>query len=122
MQLAQLIEGLQIKDVRGTLAGDIKHISHNSKKIGCDGLFVALKGSRTNGHDYIPEAIAAGATALIVEEDRPVDSVNRCNGFESDLRLAAQSEWRRRRHRDFISYQHFGCPRTCPGNGRWSLT
>ena len=73
MQLAQLIEGLQIKDVHGTLTDDIKHISHNSKNIGCDGLFVALKGSRTNGHDYIPEAIASGATALIVEEDRPVD-------------------------------------------------
>jgi len=73
MQLAQLIEGLQIKDVHGTLTGDIKHISHNSKKIGCDGLFVALKGSRTNGHDHIPEAIALGATALIVEEERPVD-------------------------------------------------
>jgi UDP-N-acetylmuramoyl-L-alanyl-D-glutamate--2,6-diaminopimelate ligase len=73
MQLAQLIEGLQIKDVHGTLTGDIKNISHNSKKIGYDGLFVALKGSRANGHDYIPEAIASGATALIVEEDTPVE-------------------------------------------------
>jgi UDP-N-acetylmuramoyl-L-alanyl-D-glutamate--2,6-diaminopimelate ligase len=73
MQLAQLIEGLQIKDVHGTLTGDIKHISHNSKTIGSDGLFVALKGSRANGHDYIPEAIASGATALIIEEDTPVD-------------------------------------------------
>jgi UDP-N-acetylmuramoyl-L-alanyl-D-glutamate--2,6-diaminopimelate ligase len=73
MQLAQLIEGLQIKDVHGTLTSDIKHISHNSKRIGCDCLFVALKGSRENGHDYIPQAIASGATALIVEEDTPVD-------------------------------------------------
>ena len=73
MQLAQLIEGLQVTKVHGTLTGDIKNISHNSKKTGCDGLFVALKGSQVNGHDYIPEAIASGATALIVEEDTPVD-------------------------------------------------
>ena len=69
MQLSQLIEGLQTCSIQGSIQRDIKNISFNSKEIGADCLFVALKGTRVNGHDYIPEALASGAQALIVEED-----------------------------------------------------
>ena len=74
MQLAQLIEGLQTKHIQGTIQRDIKDISFNSKTIGADCLFVALKGTRANGHDYIPEVIASGAQALIVEEDTQTEN------------------------------------------------
>ena len=74
MKLAQLIEGLEITEVRGTTSVDIKHISHDSRSIGRDCLFVALRGSRENGHHYIPEATASGATALIVEENTPAEN------------------------------------------------
>ena len=57
MQLAQLIEGLQTSNIQGSIRRDIKNISFNSKEIGADCLFVALKGTRVNGHDYIPEAL-----------------------------------------------------------------
>lgn len=35
-----------------------------------DSLFVALKGSRSDGHDYLAEAVERGAAALLVSEDR----------------------------------------------------
>ena len=69
MQLAQLINALSSREVRGTTLVDIKHLSHDSKNVGADGLFVALKGSHSDGHDFVEEAIASGARALIVEEE-----------------------------------------------------
>lgn len=33
-------------------------------------LFVALRGERFNGHDYLGEAVAKGASALVVSEER----------------------------------------------------
>jgi UDP-N-acetylmuramoyl-L-alanyl-D-glutamate--2,6-diaminopimelate ligase len=70
MQLLKLIEGLEIEAVRGETSIDIKGISHNSKDIGKDYLFVALKGSQKDGHRYLNHAISAGARAVIVEEDQ----------------------------------------------------
>ncbi|MDX1779069.1 MAG: Mur ligase family protein, partial [Thermodesulfobacteriota bacterium] len=69
MQLARLIEGLQTKDIQGSIHREIKDLSFNSKEIGTDCLFVALRGTRVNGHDFIPEALASGAQTLIVEEE-----------------------------------------------------
>ncbi|MCK5255929.1 MAG: UDP-N-acetylmuramoyl-L-alanyl-D-glutamate--2,6-diaminopimelate ligase, partial [Deltaproteobacteria bacterium] len=70
MQLLKLIEGLEIEAVKGETSIDIEGISHNSKDIGKDYLFVALKGSQKDGHHYLNHAISAGARAVIVEEDR----------------------------------------------------
>ena len=74
MQLAHLIEGLQTKHIQGSIHRDIKDLSFNSKKIGTNCLFVALKGTRANGHDFIPEALASGAQALMVEEETHTDN------------------------------------------------
>ena len=40
--------------------------TNDSRTIAPGGLFVALRGEHTDGHGYIPEALARGATALIV--------------------------------------------------------
>ncbi len=69
MQLLKLIEGLEIEAVKGETSIDIEGISHNSKDMGKDYLFVALKGSQKDGHHYLNHAISAGARAVIVEED-----------------------------------------------------
>lgn len=45
-------------------------IGIDSRKLGADHLFVALPGQRTHGQQYVPEAWAKGAVAL-VEEDFP---------------------------------------------------
>ena len=70
MQLLKLIKGLEIEAVQGETSIDIKGISHNSKDIGKNYLFVALKGSQKDGHRYLNHAISAGARAVIVEEDQ----------------------------------------------------
>lgn len=47
----------------------VRGVSIDSRKAGPGHLFVALRGTRVDGHDFLGEAFASGATAAIV--DRP---------------------------------------------------
>lgn len=49
----------------------INYVNNNSKKIGADDIFVAVKGSLTDGHKYIDSAIDAGSK-IIVHQDEVV--------------------------------------------------
>ncbi len=48
-------------------------ITTDSRKAGPGSLFIALSGTVHDGHDYIGEAVAAGCSAVLVEEGR-IDS------------------------------------------------
>src|SRR5690625_4541741 len=43
----------------------------DSRQVQPGSLFVALAGERVDGHDYLPDAFAAGAAAAIVTRDVP---------------------------------------------------
>ncbi|MBT8213237.1 MAG: UDP-N-acetylmuramoyl-L-alanyl-D-glutamate--2,6-diaminopimelate ligase [Acidimicrobiia bacterium] len=72
--------GVSIRDlsgrVGGTVFGDesvvVADVRHDSRDIGPGDLFVAVVGFTGDGHDYVPAAVAAGASALCVE--RPSDA------------------------------------------------
>lgn len=46
----------------------ISHISADSRQIGPGGLFVAYRGVTVDAHRFIPQAIAAGASAIVGEQ------------------------------------------------------
>ena len=48
----------------------INNITCDSKKVSIDDLFIAIKGTKLDGHDYIDEAINNGASVIIVDKDR----------------------------------------------------
>ncbi|HQZ13828.1 MAG TPA: UDP-N-acetylmuramoyl-tripeptide--D-alanyl-D-alanine ligase [Devosia sp.] len=50
--------------------GPIASISIDSREIGFRSLFVAIKGDALDGHDFVPQAFAAGAAAALVSEAR----------------------------------------------------
>ena len=52
---------------RGTPEGDIRGIALDSRKVVEGGCYVAIKGNAADGHDFIPQAIAAGAKAIVCE-------------------------------------------------------
>ena len=54
----------------GVSATDINSISIDSREIGPDALFVAIKGDRFDGHDFVDTALANGAAAALVTEGR----------------------------------------------------
>ena len=53
------------------LTGDgVSSISIDSREIGPDALFVAIKGDRFEGHDFVGTALANGARAALVSADK----------------------------------------------------
>jgi UDP-N-acetylmuramoyl-L-alanyl-D-glutamate--2,6-diaminopimelate ligase len=53
---------------RGTLPGAITGVSDDSRAVRDGFLFVAVRGSERDGHDYLDAAAAAGASAAIVQD------------------------------------------------------
>lgn len=67
MLLQYLLEDIE-KETRGNLNIEINKIEYDSKKIEKGDIFVAIKGFKTNGHEYIIEAINNGAIAIVIEQ------------------------------------------------------
>ncbi|MBQ2065036.1 MAG: UDP-N-acetylmuramoyl-L-alanyl-D-glutamate--2,6-diaminopimelate ligase [Paludibacteraceae bacterium] len=65
MILAQLIEELDVKKVCGTLDKEISGVCFDSRKAAPGALFTAVKGTVSDGSEYIDAAIKAGASAVI---------------------------------------------------------
>lgn len=54
----------------GVSAPAINSISIDSRDLGPDALFVAIKGDRFDGHDFVDTALANGAVAALVSQGR----------------------------------------------------
>jgi len=67
--IAELAAAAGGRLVAGPADGAIASVSIDSRAVGADALFVALRGERTDGHRFIGAAAAAGARALLVRED-----------------------------------------------------
>ena len=69
MILKKILVGIDGLKAMGNLDIEINNISQDSTKIGPNDLFVAIKGFKTDGHKYIPQAISQGAKAVLINED-----------------------------------------------------
>ena len=74
MTLKDILEGIEIQKISGTIDIEIRGITYDSRKVSKDYMFVAIKGFKTDGHNYIADAIKNGATAIIVEDDVKIDN------------------------------------------------
>lgn len=54
-------------EVVGTTQREIASVCFDSRKAGKEALFVAVKGTQTDGHQFIDQVIAAGATVIVCE-------------------------------------------------------
>jgi len=48
--------------------GPLNSVSIDSREIESEALFVAIKGDKLDGHDYVKSALEAGAGAALVSE------------------------------------------------------
>ncbi len=94
---AEVREALGIAPVRGRPALSFTEISTDTRRLRPGSLFVALAGERYDGHDYLPAAAAAGATAAVVRRGTP--PVPGLELLEVDDPLRAYGELARRRRR-----------------------
>lgn len=68
MKLNILMKGIPHEVVEGPSDREIKQLTTDSRVVTEGMLFVALRGTVTDGHDYINKAIEQGATAVLCEE------------------------------------------------------
>jgi murE/murF fusion protein len=76
MKLAELIQDLPgarvVGQAEAALAAEITAVREDSRAVQPGDLFVAVRGRRSDGHAFAPQAAARGAAALVVEHEVPV--------------------------------------------------
>ncbi len=72
MKLSELLQHIEVLVSTADPALEITGISYDSRKTKPGDLFVAVKGFETDGHKFIPKAMANGAAAVLCE-DAPAD-------------------------------------------------
>jgi len=68
MKLEELLKKISVKTIEGPAEVDIAGVDIDSRKVGPGHLFVAIKGTQTDGHQYIAKAIELGAVAILCED------------------------------------------------------
>jgi UDP-N-acetylmuramoyl-L-alanyl-D-glutamate--2,6-diaminopimelate ligase len=66
--LQEILYKVSIRSVHGELDREVGNLQTDSRQAGPGSLFIALKGTHTDGHQFISAVIAAGVTVIICEE------------------------------------------------------
>lgn len=84
--LASFLPALAVISVEGPTGGIVSSLACHTDQVGAGSVFFCLRGSRRDGHEYIKAAVAAGAGAVVLEENRPVSGAAKI--LVPDVRLA----------------------------------
>ena len=68
MKLAELLKAIQPLKVIGEVDKEIREVNIDSRKVEAGHLFMAMRGTQTDGHAYIPSALEKGAVAVLCED------------------------------------------------------
>lgn len=70
--LKDIVYGVSLLETKGSTEVEVSQVCFDSRKVKPGALFVAVKGTQVDGHDYINQALENGAHAII-GETRPED-------------------------------------------------
>lgn len=70
MMIKDWLEGLDYTLLQGRLEAEVQEVVYDSRKAAPGTVFICMKGTRTDSHDFIPQVVEAGVEVLVVE--RPV--------------------------------------------------
>jgi len=65
--LLDLLDGITPLRIEGDPAVDVRSLEYDSRRVEPGACFACMPGDRTDGHVHAPEAVAAGAVALLVQ-------------------------------------------------------
>jgi UDP-N-acetylmuramoyl-L-alanyl-D-glutamate--2,6-diaminopimelate ligase len=68
MKLNELLNHVNVLTILGDPEKDICGVNIDSRRIEAGHLFIAIPGTQTDGHRFIPKAIELGATAILCEQ------------------------------------------------------
>src|SRR5579862_2865028 len=77
MQLKNILSQTKVVSVEGSAEMKIAGIAYDSRAVKEGYLFVAVKGEKVDGRDYIDQAVAKGAVAVLCEAPAPATSATR---------------------------------------------
>ncbi len=69
MKLKKLLERLEYEVLKGSDEIEIVELVNDSRKAKEGSVFVCISGAVVDGHDFIPQVVEQGATAIIVEKE-----------------------------------------------------
>ena len=73
MKLSDILKKVKVLESQGDLQLEISGVNMDSRQVKPGDLFVAVKGTQTDGHQYIPKALELGAKAVLVCEPIPAE-------------------------------------------------
>src|SRR5438034_6713687 len=69
MQLKTLLTATPVRQVFGSVDRPVENIAYDSRRVQRHTMFVALRGEKTDGHQFIGHAIDKGASVIVAERE-----------------------------------------------------
>lgn len=93
-QLKDILYKVAIESVSGTTFMDIDHLTFDSREVTETAVFIAIKGTQVDGHDFISKAIEGGACAILCEvvPDQLVSGVTYVQVLDTHLAVAQMAD------------------------------
>ena len=87
--LSDILYKTGLVETQGSTNVAITAMTFDSRKVEKDGLFVAVRGTQSDGHDFIDKAISLGAVAIVCEEfpKEIIDRISYAKVVDSSLAL-----------------------------------
>lgn len=92
MKLKSILEGIEYELISGSIEVEINDIKYDSRKITANDIYVALIGFRSDGHDYIEDAIKNGAKVIVASHDVAYPNVTIIKVKDTRMALAYLSK------------------------------
>ena len=88
--LKDILYRVAIESIKGTTEIAVRNIQFDSRIVGLDDVFVAIKGTVSDGHEFIERAVNQGAIAIVCEEfpERIVNGISYIKVQDSQAALA----------------------------------
>src|SRR4051812_7891558 len=69
MQLKTLLAAIAPSQVVGPIDRVVESIAYDSRRVQRNGLFIAVRGEKSDGHQFIEQAVEKGATVVVTERE-----------------------------------------------------
>ena len=100
ISLKEILYKVGIEAVHGSTEISIEKMEFDSRKITANDVFIAIRGSVSNGHEFIEKAISLGATAIVCDTfpDQMLDGITYVQVKDTNKAMA------------FMAANYFGNP------------
>ncbi len=71
VRLAKLLRGVEARDAAPYGDLEITEVAYDSRQVKPGALFVAIHGEKTDGNNFVGDAVSRGAVAVLSEQQRP---------------------------------------------------